>query len=458
MKILGSNISNRIRLFFGILIVLLLCQSTLTAQISAPSASYSSTTEYTSGIQNEIFVFCDEAGVNMGELKAVSSDGESGWNFTWTKWNSVTASFDAHSVENGVAESTVSGLENGLYHVKVEKGAEVRDYQAWVINHTEVVNKPTLVFDKKNCDGVYFKSTYDPIEYKYSDYPNVDELIVNQPNPNPLTFVLKRNGAELPSILIPDYSSVINLSDDQAFSGSAEYKVVVIDKCGFEYESDPIDDISTYVVDADFTFNPAKGEAPLEVSFETKDDNATEYRWYFYKASKYFPDLDLKEPAESDHLLTDVINEKNPVYTYLHPGEYAVKLIVTSDKGPDVCEDMDYLEKNEFIVVDTSIFEVPNVFTPNGDGANDEFKIKLYSVKSYSVKIFNRWGRLVYEFQESDVSPGLDNRKSNKGWDGKISGKLAASGTYFYVVEAEGREEEGKHYTEKGALTLLHNK
>jgi gliding motility-associated-like protein len=148
------------------------------------------------------------------------------------------------------------------------------------------------------------------------------------------------------------------------------------------------------------------------------------------------------------------VNE-NFTYAYLHPGNYLVKLIVTNSDDSMNCVDVSDLET---VTVEGSIFEVPNVFTPNGDGKNDEFKLELYSVKSYSVKIFNRWGRLVYEFQESDVSPGAADKKSSKGWDGKINGKLASPGTYFYVVEAEGREEEGKRYIERGSLTLLHNK
>lgn len=459
MRLMVLAISNKIRLFLGILFALILCQSTLSAQISAPTSSYSSITEYSvGGTQDEIFVFCDEAGVNIGELKAVAPDAIPGWNFTWTKWNSGSASFDTpFNTANGT-ESTVNALGDGLYHVKIEKGTEVRDYQTWVINHIEIANKPTIVFDKKNCAGVYFKSTYAPIDYKYNNYPNVDELIVSQPNPNPLTFVLKRGALEVGRASIPDYKGGdVNLLDDDAFENTASYIVTVIDRCGFEFDSDPVDDISTYVVDAIFSFDPATGEAPLEVNFKLDNKNplGAEYQWSFYKDSKQIPEVDYDVTAEQEDLLTDIVIKEDPVYTYMHPGNYFVKLIVTNNDAPDACED---IFTSTEIIVEGSIFEVPNVFTPNGDGKNDKFHLKLYSVKSYSVKIFNRWGRMVYEFQESDVSPGLADRKSSKGWDGKINGKLAASGTYFYVIEAEGREEEGKHYTEKGSLTLLHNK
>lgn len=454
MQTKGFSISVKYRFIFGLLCGLFLYQSNLLAQVSAPTASYNTTTEYTSGAQDDIFVFCDEANVGVGELKAVSPDGTSGWDFTWTKWNSATTTFDApFNTETG-SESTVSGLGNGLYHVKIEKGAEVRDYQAWVINHWKNGSKPNLLFNKKDCSGVSFKSTYVPVDYKYNNYPNVDELVVPQPNPNPLTFVLKRGTLVADSPSIPDYKGGdVNLLDDDAFENTASYIVTVIDRCGFEFDSDPIDDISTYRVNATFSSDPVTGEAPLEVNFKLDNKNplGAEYQWFFYQDETR---IDGPVPIQ-DSLLTDIKTGTDEVYKYLHPGKYFVKLIATNNDDSMDC--VDIFISNE-IVVEGSIFEVPNVFTPNGDGANDEFKVKLYSVKSYSVKIFNRWGRLVYEFQESDVSPGAADKKSSKGWNGKINGKLATPGTYFYVIEAEGREEEGKRYTERGSLTLLHDK
>jgi len=455
MRLMVLAISNKLRLFFGILLALILFQSTLQAQITAPTSSYSSTTAYTiGGIQDEIFVFCDEANTGVGELKAVSPDGNSGWDFIWTKWDSGTNTFGGTFPTSNGQESILSNLSNGLYRVSVEKVGEVSQvYKAWVINHSTVVNKPILNFDKKNCAGVDFKSTYTPVEYKYNNYPNSDELVVNQPSPNPLTFVLKRGVKEVDRISDSNYTGGdVDLVDKGAYESTVTYSVTVIDGCGFEFDSDPTNDISTYVVDARFDFTPITGEAPLEVNFNVQNFNdRANHQWYLYQdKNRIDGPVDIR-----DSLLVDVRTGKDELYTYLHPGKYLVKLIATNNDDSMNC--VDVFTSNE-ITVEGSIFEVPNVFTPNGDGANDEFRLRLYSVKSYSVKIFNRWGRLVYEFQESDVSAGMADRKSSKGWDGKINGKLASPGTYFYVVEAEGREEEGIHYTEKGSLTLLHDK
>lgn len=450
MKLTVLAISNKLRLFFGILLTLIIGQSTLFAQISAPTSSYSSITEYSvGGAQDEIFVFCDEANVGVGELEAISPDGTSGWDFIWTKWDSGTNSFSiAINTDSGVDESTISNLSDGRYQVEIQKGAVNESFIVWVFNQVKTI-KPSLVLDTKDCDGVAFTSSL-PV-HQYPDINAVSPKTLNVKTS--VVFSFQRDNIELQRLSLSDYDGLPkSFFDDQAFVNEASYTMIVTDQCGFEYTSDTKSE-KTYVADATFTFTPATGEAPLEVSLETKDANATDYQWHLYQ-----DETRVDGPVDTrDSLLTDITTgmNENLTYTYLHPGKYLVKLIVTNnDDGMDC---VDVFTSSE-IIVEGSIFEVPNVFTPNGDGANDEFRVKLYSVKSYSVKIFNRWGRLVYEFQESDVPTGLDDKKSSEGWDGKINGKLASPGTYFYVIEAEGREEDGKHYTEKGSLTLLHNK
>jgi gliding motility-associated-like protein len=73
---------------------------------------------------------------------------------------------------------------------------------------------------------------------------------------------------------------------------------------------------------------------------------------------------------------------------------------------------------------------VPNTFTPNGDGMNDVFYIRgkgLFAVKS--MKIFNRWGELVFE--KKDVTPN----NASDGWNGFFKGMQAPTDTYVYQLE-----------------------
>jgi hypothetical protein len=93
-------------------------------------------------------------------------------------------------------------------------------------------------------------------------------------------------------------------------------------------------------------------------------------------------------------------------------------------------------------------FELPNVFSPNGDECNDLFTARYESskescptlheyncprfVKSVNVKIYNRWGKQVYEYFSAEKNSIYID------WDGKdTSGKEMATGVYYYVAEIE---------------------
>lgn len=94
-------------------------------------------------------------------------------------------------------------------------------------------------------------------------------------------------------------------------------------------------------------------------------------------------------------------------------------------------------------------FELPNVFTPNGDGCNDLFRTYHPSeengncvlgdatkcprfVKSVSFKVLNRWGRIIYEYQSDDQHPIYID------WNGRDSnGTPLDAGVYFYTANVE---------------------
>ena len=83
---------------------------------------------------------------------------------------------------------------------------------------------------------------------------------------------------------------------------------------------------------------------------------------------------------------------------------------------------------------------IPEGFSPDGDGINDYFEIKgLKFFGRASVKIYNRWGNIVYSSDDY-----------NNDWDGKSNvalsvGKTLPTGTYYYIIEVKG--EKSKSYT-----------
>ena len=103
----------------------------------------------------------------------------------------------------------------------------------------------------------------------------------------------------------------------------------------------------------------------------------------------------------------------------------------------------EFLDTPEFqsfikIIVDPSELKIPNVFTPNNDGINDNFMVESKSLRILSVEIFSRSGRNVYSFYgESEIL------REWKGWDGNVnsSSTKATPGVYFYIIRAYGWDD-----------------
>ena len=146
---------------------------------------------------------------------------------------------------------------------------------------------------------------------------------------------------------------------------------------------------------------------PLEVAFYSNPTPAVQFfRWTIYKAT--------------ERIVTRMDNDIR--YTFLTPGSYRVVCYVSNT----YCE-ADSMEMT--VAVSESFLAVPNVFTPDGNGQNDEFRVSYRSLREFHCWVYNRWGKLVYEWTDPA-----------KGWDGTINGRPAAEGAYYYVIRALGTD------------------
>ena len=93
------------------------------------------------------------------------------------------------------------------------------------------------------------------------------------------------------------------------------------------------------------------------------------------------------------------------------------------------------------MLVEGSLY-IPNAFTPNGDGINDFFGPEAIDVSKYSLKIFNRWGEIIF------TSNNLKN-----GWDGTFKGKTVQNDVYVYQLNYEFNT--GKTGNVVGRVTLI---
>ncbi len=154
------------------------------------------------------------------------------------------------------------------------------------------------------------------------------------------------------------------------------------------------------------------GSAELRIQFNSNPTPAALFfSWRVYKGTQLIY-------SRNDENLFEVFSE---------PAAYRVVSTVTGTHCP--CETCTHDSTEVTISISASDLRVPNVFTPNGDGLNDEFRVQYRSLAEFHCWVYNRWGKLVYEWTDPA-----------KGWDGTINGKPAAEGAYFYVIRARGTD------------------
>jgi gliding motility-associated-like protein len=176
-------------------------------------------------------------------------------------------------------------------------------------------------------------------------------------------------------------------------------------------------------VDRPEQLTTVSGSAPLEILFKSNGNEpvANYYNWTI---------------TAGDELLLSRTDATH-TYTFSKAGTFLVK--VRAENA--FCSYTDSLT----IKVSESAINAPNVFSPNGDGINDEFRVAYKSIIEFQCIIYNRWGSKIFEW--NDIQ---------KGWDGTLNGKPVHEGAYFYVIRARGSDD--KVYNLKGDINLLRGK
>lgn len=363
--------------------------------------------------------------------------GGSGWEYHWNRdggtWN-VEGNYGTDSVD-----FSFQVMQPGLYTISANKENASEQSFTFRVFFAEVADFSVVISDKEACDYIRVGLTgYTPAEYNgfngngtvlYSILKGNDERVLAAGS-NPMIA---------PIAEIPTWEDV-------------DYRIKVKDGFGFEWTSESASYVSVIpkavpeiilgnTVDIVGEVNEEMGQAPLEVEFNADDCvNADEYQWLLYKDTST---MGVLGSALLDSLIGEQIRmEDHFVYTYENTGRYKVRLIAVNTVGVNQCKDT---AAAKYINVIESLLEVPNVFTPNGDGKNDVFMVKGLSLEDFHGVILNRWGRKVYEWSDPQG-----------GWDGRIHGKYANPGTYYYIITARGREKSNPpKYVKKGALMLI---
>lgn len=170
------------------------------------------------------------------------------------------------------------------------------------------------------------------------------------------------------------------------------------------------------------------GSAPLTVTFSANPpsghDPATNYEWHFFNQNNTREAYLIRYDEDTEYIFTEAGTTRVVLYEILNGDTTRYNAINVS--------------------ISESSLQMPNAFSPNGDGINDVYRAKpsYKSIVSFKAVIFNRWGQKLYEW---DDPAG--------GWDGKYKGRDVAQGTYFVNVTAKGAD--GREFRIRRDVNLL---
>ena len=145
----------------------------------------------------------------------------------------------------------------------------------------------------------------------------------------------------------------------------------------------------------------------------------------------------------NDESFEDILyrfNQQDLTYTFTSEGTTFVRFIGSNSDGS--CESY---SETYTVEIGSSELQIPNAFSPNGDGINDEWKVSYRSIIDFKCWIFDRQGNELFYFTDPNI-----------GWNGKSKGKSVPSGVYYYVINATG--SDGKKYKKSGDINIIKSK
>jgi gliding motility-associated-like protein len=204
------------------------------------------------------------------------------------------------------------------------------------------------------------------------------------------------------------------------------YTVEILDDCGIPFYDDVLVTVDNNQFDVDITIMPnnansfpAGTDVELSTTVTPEEDNYT-YSW----------------SSSVNSTFSDPMGDSTTVTTSLNQvGTETYTVTVTSEDG---CV-QEFSTSIENLGI---LYEVPNIFSPNGDGNNDVFGLfTKVALNEYNCKVFNRWGKVVFETN----TPGVF-------WDGGFNDNPAPSEAYIYMINFRIGEQR---FEKQGSLTLV---
>ncbi len=311
--------------------------------------------------------------VALGSILLSGLPASGNWTVTETTNNTTTTGTGITAIFNG--------LTAGTYSFTVTNSAgciSALSVSSATINaqpSLPVINSTLISFDPANCghaDGniTGISVSSGTIPYSYSWLDNSNQLI---------------------------QSGFLDLSNVAAGS----YYLIVTDALGCKDSTSTLSLSDNTGIQVSLSGTPLLGTAPLISSFTaTATTTPLNYNWNF-----------------GDGTLNSSINNTTN-NTYNSAGNYTASVYVIDANGCSDTSSIQLIVKEEIKII------IPNVFTPNGDGNNDEFTIIASGLKDAKCIIFDRWGLKMVELNGTDLS-----------WDGSTKmGNHVTDGTYYFIL------------------------
>lgn len=287
------------------------------------------------------------------------------------------------------------------------------------------------VTDANNCTA----------EWLNVEITEPDELIVTVTATTPVTCDYSDDGVAETAVVGGTTPYSYSWDDGQTSStaiglAAGDFTVTVTDANGCTAQALATIDPPVNGLNADFTVSPETGQQPMDITVSNLSEGGTAYEWIF-----------------GDGNTITTFDTASFEFLYADSGTFTLTLIAYNDVTG--CTDTMMLQ-NGIYVEPTSLINVPNVFTPNGDGINDMFPIdpvannffpfEIRNIYDFKGEIYNRWGEKVYQWTQPLA-----------GWDGRsTSGLNLNAGTYYYVITAKGVDGDSvTDYELKGDVTMI---
>lgn len=221
--------------------------------------------------------------------------------------------------------------------------------------------------------------------------------------------------------------------------GTYEMKVTDQNGCLLtqQLKLDSLNPIAEFTIETGQTATDCDAIVPVEITFSNQSLNF---------ANPNNPEADSTFVWDFDHpnmdwVISHSYNETFDI-TYTESGTYEVCLVTLNKNG---CADTTC---KEIILCDDLKFETVNIFTPDGDGINDQFTFiyRSESVIEFNCVVINRWGVSIAEF--NDIT---------QGWDGTDKqGQAVADGVYFFKYAGKG--QTGEVFSGQGTIQVVKGK